>query len=498
MKEQKNSQEGRDESSRGGEHRPWVVLKFGGTSVSSLERWQAISEIVDERHREGWRVLLVCSALSQVSNRLELLIAAAEAGEGVDEGLADLRRQHEDLATEMGLNARGEVESLFSDLAQLLQGIGLTGEATPRLKARITSAGELLSTRLGTAWLVRQGLGAVWEDARNILVADPLDPTTAQPERQYLSATCDYGRDPQLAAHLDGLKTDIVVTQGFIARLPEGDTVLLGRGGSDTAAAYFAAKVGARRLEVWTDVPGLFSANPRQVPEARLLRRLGYGEAEELASKGAKVLHPRSIRPAQEHGIPVHVRCTPAPELPGTVITAEATAEEPQVKAVAGRKGLVLISMEVEGDWQSVGLIADITGQFKAHGFSIDLLASSQTNLTVVLDPSANFLEEEALEPLLTQLEKLCEPRVLRPAASVSLVGSGIREILHECAPALHCFEDSPVHMVTQSANDLSLTFVVEEERADDLVRDVHDCLFAERSLQGIFGPRWDELWDRQ
>jgi diaminopimelate decarboxylase/aspartate kinase len=285
----------------------------------------------------------------------------------------------------------------------------------------------------------------------------------------------------------------VVLTQGFVARLPNGDTVLLGRGGSDTAAAYLAAKLGADHLEIWTDVPGMFTANPRAVTDARLLLHMGYAEAGELASKGAKVLHPRCIRPAQEHGIPIHVRCTPSPELIGTIISA-AAPREAVVRAVSERKGIVLISMQVDGDWQGIGVIADITACFKTHGLSIDLLASSQTNITAALDPRANHLEDEVLEPLLDDLRELCSPQVIRPAASVSLVGTGIRKILHEWAGVLELFEDEPVYLVAQAGNDLSLTLVVNQSSADRLVRRIHDRLFGEAPPAASFGPTWETL----
>ncbi|HUF77930.1 MAG TPA: aspartate kinase, partial [Thermoanaerobaculia bacterium] len=445
----------------------WVVLKFGGTSVSSLERWRTIAELLDERLAAGHRPVVVCSALSQVSNRLERLLEAADGSRDVGPGLDELRRLHTALASAMELDADRLLGDLFADLRRLLEGVRLTGEVTPRLRARVLSAGELLSTRLGAAWLRRCGTQVAWQDARDLLEART-EPR-ASPERQYLSATCDQAFDPSLEARLRALPEPVILTQGFVARLPGGDTVLLGRGGSDTAAAYVAAKLGAARLEIWTDVPGMFTTNPRSVPGARLLLHLSHAEAGELASKGAQVLHPRSIRALQEQAIPIHVRCTPAPELPGTVISSPAPGG-PAVRAVSARRGIVLVSMEVEGDWQGIGVIADITARFKVHGLSIDQLASSPTNLTVALDPRANDLGDETLDPLLEDLRQLCVPRLIRPAASVSLVGSGIRAVLHQWAGVLELFEDEKVYLVAQAANDLSLTLVVDESSAERLV----------------------------
>lgn len=473
----------------------WLVLKYGGTSVSSLERWETIAGRVREGLAEGRRVMVVCSALSQVSNRLEALLDAAGAGEEVADGLAELRDSHLALAADMGLGADEIPEpgltDLLEELRRILEGIRLTREVTPRLRARVLSAGELLSTRLGATWLREQGVPAEWQDARELLRART-EPT-APPERQYLSATCPYDYDAELDRRLSALPGRVVVTQGFVARLPNGDTVLLGRGGSDTAAAYLAAKLGAHHLEIWTDVPGLFTANPRDVPEARLLLHMGYAEAGELAAKGAKVLHPRCIRPAQEHDIPIHIRCTPAPDQPGTVI-AQRGPEEASIRAVSERSGIVLVSMDLDGGWQGVGVIADVTALFKEHGLSIDLLASSQTNITAALDPQANHLDEETLGHLLDALRKVCEPRLIRPTATVSLVGTGIRTILHEWAGVLELFEDESVYMVSQAANDLSLTLIVNESSAEDLVARIHRRLFDEGALASSFGPSWDAL----
>lgn len=470
----------------------WLVLKFGGTSVSSLERWETIRSTLEARLGRGVRAVVVCSALSQVSNRLEALLETAVEGEEIEEGLAGLRRDHEALATDMGLDVEELLGETLEELRQILEGVRLTQEVTPRLQARVLSAGEILSTKLGAAWLERQGVATAWQDARELLEAEV--ESQSPPERQYLSATCDHAPDAALREHLSSLDGDVVLTQGFLGRLPNGDTVLLGRGGSDTAAAYLATKLGAEHLEIWTDVPGMFTANPRDVPDARLLLNLGYAEAGELASKGAKVLHPRCIRAAEKYSVPIHVRSTPDPDLVGTVISRTGPHETPQVKAVSERRGMVLVSMDVEGAWQGIGVIADVTACFKNHGLSIDLLASSQTNITVALDPRANHLEDEVLEPLLDDLSEIATARLIRPTASVSLVGTGIRDILHEWAAVLEVFEDENVYMVSQAANDLSLSLVVNDSSADGLVRSIHDRLFSEPPLTAAFGPPWVAL----
>ncbi len=196
---------------------------------------------------------------------------------------------------------------------------------------------------------------------------------------------------------------------------------------SDTSAAYLAAKLSAERLEIWTDVPGLFSANPRSTPSARQLRSLHYDEAQEIASSGAKVLHPRCILPARQYQIPLHVLATQVPDLEGTVLSADAGDSGAQVKAVCIKKGITLIALDSPGMWHQVGFLADAFQIFKDHGMSVDLVSTSETNVTVSLDPAANTLDSAQLDALITALSVLCRARAIGPCASVSLVGRNIR-----------------------------------------------------------------------
>jgi diaminopimelate decarboxylase/aspartate kinase len=283
----------------------------------------------------------------------------------------------------------------------------------------------------------------------------------------------------------------VVLTQGFIARDDRGDTVLLGRGGSDTSAAYLGAKLAAERVEIWTDVPGMFSANPRLIPSARLLNELDYDEAQEIASTGAKVLHPRCIAPVRAHRIPLWVLSTEHPEHPGTIV-GPARTSDPQVKAISVKKGITLVAMDTMGMWQQVGFLADAFACFKRRGISVDLVSTSETNVTVTLDPGANLLAEGALAAVVADLNALCNVRVIGPCAAVSLVGRRIRAILPRLAPALEVFAEQQVHLVTQAASDLNLSFVVEEKDADRLAADLHALLI--RDGGDAFGPAWSEL----
>ena len=286
----------------------------------------------------------------------------------------------------------------------------------------------------------------------------------------------------------------MVITQGFIASDAKGETVLLGRGGSDTSGSYFAAKLGARRLEIWTDVPGMFTANPRAVPNARLLKSLDYDEAQEIASSGAKVLHPRCILPAKQYAIPLSVHATHMPELEGTVITATGGDGGARVKAVCSKKGITLLSMETLGMWHQVGFLADAFAVFKEHGLSVDLVSTSETSVTVSLDPAANTLDARALEALVASLSKLCRVEVIGPCAAVSLVGRSIRATLHRLGDALELFEEQRIYLVTQAANDLNITFVVDEEQGDRLVSRLHDVIVRNAPSDHVLGPTWEQI----
>jgi len=353
--------------------------------------------------------------------------------------------------------------------------------------------GEIMSTKLGAAYLRQQGVDVHWLDAREHLHA--LEEDDLPIARQMLSAQCAFEPDPALQQRLSET-TGVILTQGFIARNSTGETVLLGRGGSDTSAAYFSAKLQAARCEIWTDVPGMFTADPRAVPSARVLKTLDFDEAQEIATMGAKVLHPRAIPPCRAQRIPISIRCTPRPELSGTMIQPDGAGTSPGVKAISARRGVLLVSMETMGMWQTVGFLADAFAIFKQVGLSIDLVSTSETNVTVSLDPSANTTDPQTLDALLTGLAPLCDARIIGPCASISLVGRHIRSILHQLGGVLGLFEEQRIHLMSQAASDLNLTFVVDEDQATRLVSKLHAQLFANQAEGTQYGPTWDALFD--
>lgn len=462
-------------------------MKFGGTSVSTAPNWKFIADTAAGATRAGQRVLVVHSALWGISNRLEA-IATRAAGAKIAESLEAIESAHLTLGRELGVDGETLLARDFAELRQVATGIELLGEASPRVHARLMALGELMATRLGSAYLAKEGLPAVWIDAREHLRAVPV--RNASEASLFLSAQCAFDPEPALAGALEE-RGSLLITQGFIASNAAGETVILGRGGSDTSASYFGAKLSAARVEIWTDVPGMFSADPRVVPDARLLEHLDYDEAQEIATTGAKVLHPRAIAPARAQRIPLWILCTGRPGLPGTVIGPVA-ADVSQVKAVSVKKGITLVSMDTIGMWQQVGFLADAFDCFKRRGLSIDLVSTSETNVTVTLDPTANSITPGVLDALVADLSPLCRASVVTGCAAVSLVGRRIRSILPRLGPALEIFSELRLHLVSQAASDLNLSFVVDEDDAERLARDLHHLLIGRR--ESVFGPTWREL----
>lgn len=473
---------------------PWVVLKFGGTSVSSRARWNTIGDLVAKRKSEGFRVLVVVSAVSGVTNALVALTETRDDASARQAQALALEERHRQFAASLELDA----EAVIGDLLQSLRALAVDPRAAAAAldwQAEVLALGELLSSRLGSACLSARGLDLRWSDARRYLRALKLPNQSAWAAR--LSVNCRLDRIAGFNVRF-AAQGETLITQGFICADEEGKTCILGRGGSDTSAAYFGALLGASRVETWTDVPGMFSANPRQVPQARLLARLDYEEAQEIASTGAKVLHPRCISPCREARVPLWIRDTSQPDFEGTVIGPRLPDAVPGVKAISSKRGIVLVSMDGIGMWQQVGFLADVFERFKRHGLSVDLIGSSEANVTVSLDPSDNLVNSDVLERLAADLAEVCRVKVIAPCASITLVGRGMRSLLHKLSDVLAEFGRERVHLISQSSNDLNLTFVVDEAVAEDMLPRLHELLIHAQAMPvdeaSVFGPSWKQM----
>ncbi|MEM7084164.1 MAG: bifunctional aspartate kinase/diaminopimelate decarboxylase [Pseudomonadota bacterium] len=462
----------------------WVVCKFGGTSVSSRENWMHIVRCLNARHLEGLNTFVVHSAFAGVSDALESIARHPDNAQSQAAHLIELHTEHaRTLAVDATLIDQevGELRALAQRFAE--------GVAAPAETATLMGLGERMSTRLGCAFLADQGIETIRLDARDWLTTLP--GPNASTRSPWLSAVCDDKPDQALQSHIKAHRC--VVTQGFIARGPDGEDALLGRGGSDTSAAYFAAKLGAQRLEIWTDVPGMFSADPRIVPSARTLKSLHYDEAQELAAMGSSVLHPHTLTPPARYGIPVFVRSTTQPELEGSCIAAHPPGAHAAVKGIAFRRDLTLISMANPAMWQQAGFLAKAFAVFDAFGVSIDLVSTSESTVTVSLDP-LSAAEQRTLEPLVASLRALCKVTVIEDCASVSLVGRNIRTMLHRLAPAMTVFAEHKIHLLSQAANDLNFTVVVDAEQGTRLTHKLHDAIIQQDTEHDTFGQSWERL----
>ena len=535
---------------------PWVVLKFGGTSVATAERWRTILDLAAVRRAAGMRVLVVVSALSGITDALKALCRCAPSER--EAAWASVVARHRELAVQMQLADVARVEHWLASLRALVfplppgEGARLrpTGSAvnsisrtegrapwmararagedldvqaelansepSPRRAApgasrrlsrgerghwwhaAVQAHGELLSSAIGAAFMTANGLPTEWLDARDVLLARELP--FLNERARVLSAQVQAEPDVAFAAQM-AARGEVFISQGFIARNAEGETVLLGRGGSDTSAAYMGALLRAARVEIWTDVAGMFTADPRQVPGARLLQHLDYDEAQEIATTGAKVLHARCLSPCRRARVPLWIKDTQHPDLDGTVVAPQPAEIAPSIKAISSRRGITLVSMETSGMWQQVGFLADVFALFKKHGLSVDLIGSAETNVTVSLDPTENLLDSDVVAALAADLAKVCRVKVIAPCAAVTLVGRGMRSMLHRLSGVLAEFGRMRVHLISQSSNNLNLTFVVDEGTLDGLLPRLHELLIRAGALRTddttLFGPSWQSLYGK-
>ncbi|MFH1874159.1 MAG: bifunctional aspartate kinase/diaminopimelate decarboxylase [Pseudomonadota bacterium] len=472
----------------------WVVLKFGGTSVSTKQTWETIAQIIQDRLQKNLRPVVVCSALSGISDKLENLVKQA-VNNNHQEIFQEIGKIHAKFANELGV-AIAEIQPDIEKLNALAITISLAKENTPHLHAQVLSLGEIMLTKLGAAFLHQNDLATTWYDARKYLQAKPMP--DASLARNILSAHCETKFDENLHQIFTKEPLPIIITQGFIAKNEQNECVLLGRGGSDVSAAYFAAKLNAKHCEIWTDVPGLYTANPHQVSNARLLKKLDYEEAQEIASSGAKVLHPRCIAPLRQNNIPLEICCTLEPTIKGTQINNDPQTAGAQLKAIAAKHGITLISLETMEMWHQVGFLAKVFDCFRRHGISIDLISTSESNVSVTLDQATNTMDDRALNSLLHDLNSFCQAKAIDSCAVVSLVGRNIRGILHQLAPALKLFEEHKIYLVSQAANDLNLSFVVDQDHAARLVGKLHEELLGpNNNSDPNLGLTWEETFSK-
>jgi diaminopimelate decarboxylase/aspartate kinase len=446
----------------------WMVLEFSGTSVVSRKGWASIERAVREALAQDLRVLVVCPALAGVPAAISRATASAQAGEEPD--LHALRSSHEALASALQLTLSPEVHSALDELDRELEVVRRTRVASPWARARCLAVGEEVGARVAATWLRSRGLPVALVDARALLIAE---------EGSALTASAEPTLDPARVAALSG-GSPVVVIPAATAADRAGNTVRLGPGGLGLSGALLAGLLDADRVELWTDAPGLFSGDPARCPEAMPLAQLGYEEAEALGALGGKGLDPRALAPLRGAGVPLFVRSTLQPELPGTRIDLDLV---PGPKAVCVRTGLLLLRLLPPARGQS-RLLGQALACFDKHGFSLDLLAYSRARIALTLDPSRTSSGE--VPRLLLELRRMCSVELELGVGSVSLVGTELGSTAASLRPLASEFR---THFVAHDPSDHAQTWVVDASQAHELGSRLHTALL-EHELLAAGSPR--------
>jgi aspartate kinase len=447
-----------------------IVCKFGGTSVGDAEAIARTASII--RARRDRQPVVVVSALAGTTNMLLQIAEQSARGQLIGalravEGLRDRHLQQTELLldTASAQEVSEELSAMFDELAALAEALRTLGDLTARSLDAIASLGEQLSSVLVVAALRKHDLDAVHVEAREVMITDDRY-TKAEPQTDAISEAAQRIVMPILR---DGR---IPVMGGFIGSAQgTGVTTTLGRGGSDYSASLVGAALQAEAIEIWTDVDGMLTADPRVVKHAHLIERIGFEEASELASFGAKVLHPSTIAPAVMRGIPVWVLNSRRPEGTGTLITFDAPRRA--VTAIAGKSGVTLVKVRSPRMLLAEGFMRSLFDVFERHRTSVDVVATSEVSVSVTIDDAAR------LEALVVDLRALGDVTIERNRGIVSIVGSGLSDGGRAMSQALAAIGELRVHMLSLSSSGINLTVVVDGEQVAPAMARLHDAFFA-------------------
>lgn len=448
-----------------------IVIKFGGTSVGDADRVANAIDIVAERRH--LKPVIVVSALAGVTNDL---VAASEAAcaqdpKRVADIIANVRRRHEDVALRLVQQKSDFLESFIRQLDKqieeidtILRGIALLGEITMRARDKVMSIGEKLSSVLFAYTMMMRALPGEHVHSEEVIRTDerfggatPDMDVTRENAQRVLMPLLERNRIP--------------VMGGFIGRTAAGATTTLGRNGSDYSAAIVAAAIGAEEVQIWTDVDGLLTCDPRLVPGARVIDQLSFEEAAELAQFGAK-LHPRTLEPAVEANIPVRVLNTHNPASPGTLITRTTdTASGP--RSIARKKGVTMVHVTSNKMLGAHGFLAQFFAVFQQLAISVDLIATSEVSVTVTVDDKHDTDELTArLKTIADEVELIDNQSIL------AIVGQHVMSDASVGARVLEALQSMPVKMISLGRSGLNLSIVVDDTRADEAVKAIHHTLF--------------------
>jgi aspartate kinase len=455
-----------------------MVMKFGGTSVEDAPAVERVAEIVRSRSAED--PVVVVSALARVTDQLLAAGQAAAAGnrDRALELAAALRQRHLCTASELLSGAhlskvQPALEASFDLLRELLTGVATLQELSPRSTDSLLSFGELLSSEIVSAALAARGLACERVDARECVITDASH-TRAMPLFEETRARLEIRVRPLVG------RRAIPVMGGFIGATLDGIPTTIGRGGSDYSASIVGAAMEAERIEIWTDVPGMMTTDPNLCPEARLIQEISFDEAAELASFGAKVLHPSTLLPAIEKNIPVWVLNSRDAAGAGTCIRAHAPRNHHPVRAIAAKRNTTIVNVAGERGSIPRGFLREVLAVFDRHECQVDVVASSQVRISLAVESGS------AAPKLLADLERFaqvsCEPR----QAIVSVVGENLRgrqgiasRVFGSVAAA-----GVNVRMISQGASEINISFVIQEEDVPAAVRQLHADLFTDAEGQ--------------
>ena len=446
------------------------ILKFGGTSVADAAAVERVTGVV--RSHGGPRPVVVVSALAGAT---DALLAAADAAADGDPratapSLDALLERHARIANQLARpEARkllvGELAAARREIARLLDRVEQEPDRRAVLRDEIASYGERLSASLLAAALTGAGMAGCYVDSRHCLTTD----ATHGRANPLLRVTIERTRAALTPLLEDGL---VPVLGGYIAATADGITTTLGRGGSDYSAALVGAALDAHEIQIWTDVSGVLTADPRVVPGARTVSSLSYAEAAELAYFGAKVLHPKTIQPAMERDIPVRICNSRAPRDAGTVVTALGEVSPGGVKAIAHKCGVTILQITSTRMLGAYGFLRALFEVFDRHRTAVDVVTTSEVSVSLTVEDTGS------LEAILADLRGLGAVALERDRAIVCVVGEGLRATPGIAARVFATVRDINVSLISQGASRVNLTFVVEEARVGEVVCRLHQAFF--------------------
>ena len=447
-----------------------IVMKFGGTSVANFEAITRTIFIIGGKLDQ--KPVVVVSALSKVTDLLYRISDAAAAKNEAEtkELLAQLRQRHVDLAAELLAQsvlkdeAVAKVNSICDALDAIAMAVCSLGELSDRNKAIIISNGEYLSSTIIAHAMNAKGIRTKWVDAREMMVTN----------QSYLKGEPDMNAIAEkvpgvVAQAYEGM--DAIITQGFVGVTPEGEPTVLGRGGSDYSASLIGMAIDAERIEIWTDVDGVRTADPRKVQNTKYLEKISFEEAAEMAHFGAKVLHPLTIEPAVKKNIPIYVLNSMNPSGKGTAILRNELIED-GVKSVSFKESIKVINIFSTRMINTSGFLRRVFEIFSESKVSVDLISTSEANISVTVDASQN------IDPVVKELSEFADVIVDDDKAQVSVIGKNIVRLNGMLKKTFTPLKKCNVYMISQGASFVNISFVVDREELAEVVQDLHDHLF--------------------